>query len=111
VYFHDLPGVENRRATLRVWTLDPTVSMVVVADAVLPIAMHEIPGATMWFGSLDLTSHLADAPTYLSTGWRYIRLGEEANLSSPASGSAPRTWAMLSITDNTTQRVTIFRPW
>jgi hypothetical protein len=111
VYFYDLPSVENRRATLRVWTLDPPVSMVVVADSVLPIAMHEIPGSAMWFGSLDLTSHLANARTYPTNDWTYIYLGEDGNLSSPASASAPRTWAMLSITDNSTQRVTIFRPW
>ena len=65
------------------------------------LIVSNIPGTSMWFGTLDVTSLLTKAnnnPTNLAV------------TIAPNALTSPPIWGMLSITNNDTQQVTIVSP-
>jgi hypothetical protein len=100
--FMNLPVDARYRATLRLWSLGDFPQFVVVVDSTpaqqVPLSLTRIPGTSMWFGSIDVTSLLTKGS------------GTPTNVTVYTFGSplpAPQIWGMLSITNNDTQQVTI----
>ena len=95
-----LPSGGPWRAMVRVWTVtEPRGGYHVISypNGSIPLPMTRIPNAEMWFGSLDVTPFLADT-SYFGV--------QPRNFATPL-----RWWAMLSITNNQTQQVTIEPAW
>jgi len=99
--FLNVPVDSRYRVMLRVWTFGNSPLLVFgdstpAQDGALPLS--KIPGTTMWFGSMDVTTLLTLAsgnPTSLQV----------IPIASPQL--APPIWGMLSLTNNDTQQVTI----
>ncbi|HXH37000.1 MAG TPA: hypothetical protein VNN08_00085 [Thermoanaerobaculia bacterium] len=98
----NVPVDSRYRVMLRLWSFgNSPFNVLVDPQQQLPLSLTRIPGTTMWFGSLDVTSLLTKAganPTLVTV--------------SP-SGSpllSPPIWGMLSLTNNDTQQVTIISP-
>jgi len=103
--FLNLPVDARYRVTLRLWSLVDYAPFIVSVDSIpaqqLPLTIAKIPGTSMYFGTLDVTSLLAKAnsnPAILTVA------GINGSLPPPA------IWGMLSITNNDTQQVTIVSP-
>jgi len=103
--FLNVPVDARYRVTLRLWSIGDAAQFVAAVDATpaqqQPLTVSKIAGASMSFGSIDVTSLLTKSsnnPTNLAvTG------------ASALSVTAP-IWGMLSITNNDTQQVTIISP-
>ncbi|HSY51060.1 MAG TPA: hypothetical protein VLC46_19805 [Thermoanaerobaculia bacterium] len=104
VRFQNVPVDSRYRVMLRLWSFGNSPFNVLADTAQgqqLPLSLIKIPGTSMWFGSLDVTSLLAKggaSPTLVTV--------------SP-SGSpllSPQIWGMLGLTNNDTQQVTIISP-
>ena len=93
LWFVNAPVGANLRVTLRVWSLDPD-SDINYSAALNPIyvPMSKVPGASLYFGSVDVTNQTGNL----------VRVGSDTGL--------PRIWAMLTYIDNDTQQVTIVTP-
>jgi hypothetical protein len=105
--FLNVPVDARYRVTLRLWSLDETPQFVAAVDSTSfppqkqTLAVSKIPGTSMSFASMDVTSLLTEAS------------GNPANLivtTASALSVAPSIWGMLSITNNDTQQVTIISP-
>ena len=97
--------IDNRyRAMLRVWSIGefPQVVASVEPFTALPFALTRIPGTSMWFGSVDVTSLL---PTAIDNP-AVVTVFPSAVTTLPF----PPIWGMLSLTNNDTQQVTIISP-
>jgi hypothetical protein len=103
--FMNIPVDARYRVTLRLWSLGDFPQFIAVVDSIpaeqQPLTVSKIPGTSMWFGTLDVTSLLTRAsnnPTNLAVN------------GSPNVQASPAIWGMLSITNNDTQQVTIVSP-
>jgi hypothetical protein len=105
--FLNVPVDARYRVTLRLWSLDDTPQFVAAVDSTsIPpqkqtLAVSKIPGTSMSFASMDVTSLLTKAS------------GNPTNLSVTAAPNlmvTPSIWGMLSITNNDTQQVTVISP-
>jgi hypothetical protein len=102
--FLNVPVDSRYRATLRVWSFGNSPLTVLVdstpAQQLWP-PLTGIPGTTMWFGSIDVTTLLT------------LASGNPASLMVTPIASpqlSPPIWGMLSVTNNDTQQVTIISP-
>jgi hypothetical protein len=95
--FYRVIADEHTRITLRVWTIDEPREIYVPLVGDVP--MQRIPRARMWYGSLDVTGQVS--------GENYLSVGEAGAFASPPTAVNPRMWAMLAITRNDNQQVTI----
>ncbi len=102
--FLNVPVDSRYRVTLRLWSFgNSPVSVLVdsIPAQLLGIPLAKIPGTTMWFGSIDVTTLLT------------LASGNPTNLMVTPTTSpllSPPVWGMLSITNNDTQQVTIITP-
>ncbi|HEV7574140.1 MAG TPA: hypothetical protein VGQ21_21800 [Thermoanaerobaculia bacterium] len=103
--FMNLPVDARYRVTLRLWSLSDGGPLIASVDSTPAqsqgLTLSRIPGTSMSFGSMDVTSLLTKAnnnPTNLA-------VTSPANVPFP-----PPIWGMLSITNNDTQQVTIVSP-
>jgi hypothetical protein len=103
----NIPVDSRYRFTLRLWSLDDTPQFIAALDATSILSQRrvlnvsKIPGTSMSFASIDLTSLLTPV------------IGNSTNLTvtaSPSPMATPSIWGMLSITNNDTQQVTIISP-
>jgi len=103
--FLNIPVDARYRVTLRLWSLSDDGLFIATVDSTPAqfqgLTLAKIPGTSMSFGSMDVTSLLTKAnnnPTNLS-------------VMSPSNVPfAPAIWGTLSITNNDTQQVTIVSP-
>jgi hypothetical protein len=110
--FLNIPVDAKYRVTLRLWALGDFSPYIAVVDSIpaqqRPLSLAQIPGTSMWFGSLDVTSLVAQGignPTNLSVS------PAPFSPQFPSANSVPAPiWGMLSITNNDTQQVTIVSP-
>jgi hypothetical protein len=103
--FLNIPVDPRYRVMLRLWSLSDGGPFSVAVDSTPAqaqgLTVAKIPGTSMSFGSMDVTSLLTKAgnnPTNLTVV-----------TASPLAVSPP-IWGMLSITNNDTQQVTIVSP-
>lgn len=103
--FLNVPVDSRYRVTLRLWSLGDFPAFIATVDSIpaqqQPLIVSNIPGTSMWFGTLDVTSLLTKAsnnPTNLAV------------TVAPNALTSPPIWGMLSITNNDTQQVTIVSP-
>jgi len=103
--FLNIPVDARYRVTLRLWSLSDGGLFIASVDSTPAqsqgLTLSKIPGTSMSFGSMDVTSLLTKAnnnPTNLS-------VISPSNVPFP-----PAIWGMLSITNNDTQQVTIVSP-
>jgi hypothetical protein len=103
--FMNLPVDPRYRVMLRLWSLSDAGQFTVAVDSTPAesqgLTVSRIPGTSMSFGSMDVTSLLTTAnsnPTNLTV----------AGVANPLV--SPPIWGMLSITNNETQQVTIVSP-
>ncbi len=96
------------RTTLRMWSLGdfPEYLVIIGSNPALPLHTTIIPGTSMWFGSLDLTPAILQSKTS-PLSITIFPSGFGSNFSSIA---LPPIWGMLSLTNNTSQQVTIISP-
>jgi hypothetical protein len=105
IRFMNIPVDARYRVMLRLWSLGDFPTFIATVDSIpaqqQPLTVSKVPGTSMWFGTLDVTSLLTKAnnnPTNLAvTG-------------APNPLLSPLIWGMLSITNNDTQQVTIVSP-
>jgi len=93
----NVPNDARFRAMIRIWTMeDQGMLGVAIGDAVKPIATTPIPGTALAFASFDITGMLRGVP---ASPVRVFGI----------NGSAPQPYifALISITNNETQEVTI----
>ncbi len=100
--FQNVPADARYRATLRLWSLSGGPNFALGVDATPSqqgtLSVSAIPGTSMSFGSLDVTSLLAGgSPTSLT-------------VSSSSALNTASIWGIVSITNNDTQQVTIISP-
>jgi hypothetical protein len=116
--FMNVPVDSRYRVMLRLWSIGDhpfgnnppfivavPVSLLSTEVPYLPISMTRIPGTTMSFGSIDVTSLLTRTPANPNTLQVY-----PSGYSDAVPLAFPRIWGMLSITNNDTQQVTIVSP-
>lgn len=103
--FLNIPVDARYRVTLRLWSLSDGGQFIGTVDSTpaqaQALTLSRIPGTSMSFGSMDVTSLLTKAannPTNLA-------VTSPLNVPLP-----PAIWGMLSITNNDTQQVTIVSP-
>jgi hypothetical protein len=72
----------------------------------IPLSVTKIPGTSMWFGSVDVTTLLPKSNVNPTN----VLAFPSGYGSSVASQLQPLIWGMLSITNNDTQQVTIVSP-
>jgi hypothetical protein len=103
--FMNIPVDPRYRVTLRLWSLSDAAQFVATVDSTPAqqdlLTLSKIPGTSMSFGSLDVTSLLAKAsnnPTNLTVA------------GVPNLLVSPPVWGIVSITNNDTQQVTIISP-
>src|SRR5207302_6755492 len=106
VRFQNVPTDSRYRVTLRLWSLADFPQFVTVVNSP-PVIQQQamtfsnIPGTSMWFGTMDVTPLLTTSngnPAMVTV------LGASGQLVSPP------IWGVLSITNNDTQQVTIISP-
>jgi hypothetical protein len=104
--FMNIPADPKYRVTLRLWALGDFPQYTVGVDSIPALqnglSLTRISGTSMWFGSMDVTSLVAQGsgnPTAL--------LVSPSPFSPSSNGPPPPIWGMLSITNNDTQQVTI----
>lgn len=103
--FMNIPVDAHYRVMLRLWSLGDFPQFISIVDSIpgeqQPLTVSKIPGTSLWFGALDVTSLLKQAgnnPTNLAV------------TAAPNLLPSPPIWGMLSITNNDTQQVTIVSP-
>jgi len=103
--FLNIPVDPRYRVMLRLWSLSDSGQFSVIVDSTPAqfqgLTVAKIPGTSMSFGSMDVTSLLAKAgnnPTNLTV------------VTSSSLAIPPPIWGMVSITNNDTQQVTIVSP-
>jgi hypothetical protein len=104
--FLNVPTDTRYRVTLRLWSLADFPQFIAVVNSTTIIqqqtlTVSNIPGTSMWFGTMDVTPLLT---TSNGTPTRLTVVGA-LNFLPP-----PPIWGMLSITNNDTQQVTIISP-
>lgn len=104
---HSVPATGKTRTLLRAWALDQGAHITVAIPALsktfllspVPAAAGDLP-----FGTLDLTDALAQLPAATTS------VDIEAYCATFSGFASPRAWAMISVTNNETQEVSIFAP-
>ena len=103
--FLNIPVDSRYRVTLRLWSIGDAAQFTAAVDAAAvpqhQLNVSKIPGTSMSFGSMDVTSLLTQAG------------GNPASLTVSLASDLPvppSIWGMLSITNNDTQQVTIISP-
>ncbi len=98
----DIPVDPRFRATLRVWSLQGSGTSTCVLygsrDVIVPLTYSPPSVDALAFASVDLTSYLAQMPSGSSASLQIVK------------GASDRFWAMVSITNNETQEVTVLTP-
>ncbi|HEX7679658.1 MAG TPA: hypothetical protein VF713_16115 [Thermoanaerobaculia bacterium] len=96
------------RTSLRMWSLGdfPEYLVLIGSNPALPLHTENIPGTSMWFGSLDLTPTLLQQKTS-PVSITILPSGFGSNF---VPITLPPIWGMLSITSNVSQQVTIISP-
>ena len=92
-----IPNRANARYTLRIYALGDPGSMML--DSVTKIAMWKTNTDGLWFTAIDVTDSIA----------RFKVSPASLTLRADITHDVPY-WAMVSITDNVTQQVTIVWP-
>jgi hypothetical protein len=108
--FLNIPVDPHYRVMLRLWSLGDFPQFVAVVDSIpaqqQPVTVSRIPGTSMLFGTLDVTSLLTKAGNNPTT----LTVSALLDLLAPSDRVIPPIWGMLSITNNDTQQVTIVSP-
>ena len=103
--FLNIPVDPRYRVMLRLWSIGDGGQFSVIVDSTPAqfqgLTVAKIPGTSMSFGSMDVTSLLTKAGNNPSN----LTVVTASSLTVP-----PPIWGMLSITNNDTQQVTIVSP-